>query len=248
MTVFVDTNVSITLAPQHTHELRSWPYRMRPSRGRSDTLWKMSVARLTSKPDPTISVATPEAAHLAVQLVARAQAMGLLGEGPHPRRFDLDAFADAVGALEAAGIARRAVQMLHEGDGDVVAALAEVHVALEGSALPEREWGSVTAVLGEELTGELVGVSSSSLRRYRSGQRRTPDGVAVRLHQVALIVADLAGAYNDRGVRRWFSRPRAQLDGRAPAELLEGAWEGDETGPTAVAELAGALAGAGPAT
>lgn len=174
--------------------------------------------------------------------------MGLLREGPHPRRFDLSAFAEAVDALETAGIGRRAVRSLHQDRAHVVRSLSELHAALEGSALPEREWGSVIAVLGEELTGELVGVSASSLRRYRSTQRHTPDAVAARLHWVALIVADLAGAYNDRGVRRWFSRPRVQLEGRAPAELLEGAWEPDEAGPTAVAELAAALAGAGAAT
>ena len=35
-------------------------------------------------------------------------------------------------------------------------------------------------------------------------------------------MGDLAGAYNDIGVRRWFERQRTRLDGNTPAQALGG--------------------------
>ncbi len=51
-------------------------------------------------------------------------------------------------------------------------------------------------------------------------------------------MSDLAGSYNDIGIRRWFHRKRTLLDGRAPAQLLTGEWDPDEPGPGRVRELA----------
>lgn len=103
-------------------------------------------------------------------------------------------------------------------------------------------------MLGADLLAQLLVVSPSSLRRYASGARPTPCSVAARLHHLALIVRDLAGAYNDIGVRRWFCRPRTQLGGQTPAELLHGPWDPDDEGPTQVRQLAAALVGSGSAT
>jgi hypothetical protein len=77
--------------------------------------------------------------------------------------------------------------------------------------------------------------------RYAGGDRRTPDAAAARLHAIALIVGDLAGAYNEIGVRRWFERPRTALDGRAPAHFLKGDWQPEEPGPQRVRALARSL-------
>ena len=59
-----------------------------------------------------------------------------------------------------------------------------------------------------------------------------------------LLIADLAGSYNDFGIRRWLNRPRTPLGGRSPAGLLG---EFDPEGPdaAAVATLAANLVGAG---
>jgi hypothetical protein len=46
---------------------------------------------------------------------------------------------------------------------------------------------------GETLLAALVGRSDASLRRYASGQRETPQGVAERPHWLALVVGELAG-------------------------------------------------------
>ena len=121
--------------------------------------------------------------------------------------------------------------------------LEKIQGALGETQVPTTEWPALQEVLGAELLASLVGISASSVRRYLADARATPDAVAVRLHFLALVVADLAGAYNDIGVRRWFGRPRKRLGGSSPAHLLVGCWWPDEEGPSRVRELAASLAG-----
>lgn len=104
------------------------------------------------------------------------------------------------------------------------------------------------AVLGEDLLARLVGTSVTSIGRYRRGERPTPDPAAARLHFIVMVVADLAGSYNSRGVRRWFGRPRPQLSGHSPQDSLVGDWDPDNPGPQQVAALAASLVGAAGAT
>lgn len=113
--------------------------------------------------------------------------------------------------------------------------------------VPSREWGSLAALFGIDRLAELTGTSPASVRRYMSGARSTPDPLAARLHLLAVISGDLAGAYNEIGIRRWFERPRTFLDGKAPAELLQGEWDPEDDGPKRVRELARSLTGS-PAT
>lgn len=117
----------------------------------------------------------------------------------------------------------------------------QIMESLESSPMPEEEWEPLLEILGDEILGKLTGVSDSSMRRYRTGERKTPDEVAVRLHFTALIVADLLGSYNAFGVRRWFGRPRAQLHSASPLETLEPGWTPEDPGPQAIRELAAAL-------
>lgn len=119
---------------------------------------------------------------------------------------------------------------------------------LAESPLPDTEWAPARRTLGDDLLGELLGISASSLHRYAARQRDTPDDVAWLLHRVALITADLAGGYNEYGIRRWFVRPRQALDGRTPAEVLKGAEDADAAEVHQVADLAAWLVGAGSAT
>ena len=120
-----------------------------------------------------------------------------------------------------------------------------VITALDASPAPRFEWPAVSRVIDAEQLASLLNVSLSSLKRYASGGRVTPDEVAARLHHVALIVGDLAGAYNEVGVRRWFERKRTALDGRAPAALLAGDWNPDDPAPQKVRDLARALVALG---
>ena len=102
-------------------------------------------------------------------------------------------------------------------------------------------------MLGVDLLARLLRISAVSLRRYASGDRTTPAEVAVRLHALALIVGDLAGAYHEPGIRRWFARSRTALGNRAPADILTAGWQPDDPGPRQVCGLANALT-ASPAT
>lgn len=86
-----------------------------------------------------------------------------------------------------------------------------------------------------------------SLRRYAKSHRTTPDDVAIRLHWVAGVVADLRGSYTDTGIRRWFLRPRTALDGQSPIALLDGSVDPDGAPAARVQALAHALTNLGAA-
>jgi hypothetical protein len=126
------------------------------------------------------------------------------------------------------------------------AAVAQLVSALEQSPSPSSEWAPMRAVFGDEPLARLVGVSETSLRRYASNGRATPQAIAERLHWIAMVVADLSGGYNDFGIRRWFERPRQQLDGLSPREALGESWSVDDPKAKRVRTLAAALHGAQP--
>jgi hypothetical protein len=191
-------------------------------------------------------LAGPEVAATAARLLARLEAIGLLTATAEPVRvLDTRTLAAALRPLADRGVARDAVRVLRSrrppAGAGYAALLRRVEAELADSPLPDLEWRALAARLGADLLGDLVGVSPASVRRYTAGSRSTPDDVAVRLHALALTVADLLGSYNDYGVRRWWRRPRPQLAGRSPADLLAGDWRPDDPGPRQVAQLARAL-------
>ena len=144
-----------------------------------------------------------------------------------------------------AGIGPALLSELHRLPGSNPAGLSvlldKMIEALDQSPAPAHEWRALQQVLGLDLVARLLGISPSSARRYSSGSRSTPDAVAARLHFLAFVVGDLAGAYNDIGVRRWFDRPRRRLEGSTPAQALGEGWSPDDGGPRRVRELARAL-------
>ena len=191
----------------------------------------------------------PRVMSAAIEALSRADAMGLL----HGESIGLDdaAMQGLERGLADAGIGRGLASELHASSSAdperLSVLLRKISVALNESPVPEREWQAVERVLGLESMAQLLGISTSSARRYFAGTRTTPDAVAARLHFLAFVVGDLAGAYNDVGIRRWFHRPRKMLDGSTPARLLDGDWEPDDAGPRQVRDLAAAL-GSSPAT
>lgn len=207
------------------------------------TIWLMAQLQVESVESPLVDATT--AAPLALVLVARAQLMGLLPATPHA--VDRKLLAGLAENLQKRGIATLAAAALartaRSEPLDEVAlaeALRAAAGALAASPHPEGEWPAARELLEDELLGRLVGVSTSSLRRYAKGERRTPDEVAWRLHVVAGVIAALVGSYNAYGVRRWFLRPRTALGGATPAELLE---RDEEDDVRRVVELAEALFG-----
>lgn len=185
----------------------------------------------------------------AAAALSRADAMGLLRG--QVTCLDYSALEELKRGMATAGIGQgflAELEQVHACEPDRLAVLMTgIAEALEQSPAPAHEWPAVLRVLGFDLLVRLLGISVSSARRYLSGDRTTPDAVAARLHFLALVVGDLAGAYNDIGARRWFDRPRARLGGATPAEALREDWLPEDAAARSVRELAGSLV-ASPAT
>jgi hypothetical protein len=191
----------------------------------------------------SVSVFEPPAldlARLAVEATRRAEAMGLV-ERAEPR-LELAAIRRLANEVRRAGIGVSPADVLNNVEQpskrELAGLLESIIAALDASPAPSYEWRGLSSVFPPEDLAALLHVSLSSLKRYQSGERETPDHIAARLHFLALVVGDLAGSYNDTGIRRWFQRKRTQLDGRAPAALLAREWDPDEEGPARVRELA----------
>lgn len=191
----------------------------------------------------------PGVAASALAAIARAEAMGLLPEDERIERLDERAMRRVGRHIAASGIGKAIVVELEGARARRAAELERIlrHLAaaLEESPLPAREWPKLKAILGLPLLASLVGVAEPSVRRYLAGERETPDAVAARLHFLALVVGDLAGTYNEIGIRRWFERKRSQLGGRSPREVLKRGFRPEDETPLAVARLARSLTGAG---
>ena len=228
------------------------------------------MAKIHSLSELAPGWATPLSVALA-DLLARGAAMGLLGEagtaapGSPAATPDGRSLARLVQALRRHGIGGEATRALAPllnnratASGPTLEALdvpaqqalalslQRLAEAMEDSAAPAAEWPAMRAIFSDETLGALVEVSPASLRRYAGGERATPQEVAERLHWLALVVADLAGAYNDFGMRRWFERPRSQLGGKSPRQLLGRGWHVDSEAATRVRALASVLRGANP--
>ena len=177
-------------------------------------------------------------------------AMGLLKLREPIPYLQLSLLREAANAASNAGIGQHAAALLADpqlSQQVLLATLRQLAEALEDSPLPNTEARELASVFGWEVLSELVHSSPVSLRRYASTARTAPDDVAGRMHWLAKIVGDLRGAYNDAGIRRWFERPRAQLDGHSPNEFLLRPWTPDQPEVEAVRNLAKSLAGAGAA-
>ena len=181
-----------------------------------------------------------DVARLTLEASRRAEAMGLLESGA--ARADAGAIRQLATRVRRAGIAAAAADLLNNVEvpspAETASLLRTMIAALEASPVPQYEWNGVARVFGADDLAPLLKVSVSSLKRYQSGERDTPDPIAARLHWLALTVGDLAGSYNDIGIRRWFHRKRERLGGRAPLALLRGDWDPDDEGPAQVRQLA----------
>src|SRR5262245_20512592 len=190
-------------------------------------------------------------------LLARASAMGVLA-GAAVTQLDAQALQRVLSALHKQGLIGAApvalAPLLKKGPAQLDTATAERMAdslerlvgVLEDSPAPATEWTAMRAVFGDEPLSQLLGVAPASLRRYASAERATPQATAERLHWLAMVVSDLAGSYNDFGMRRWFERPRSQLGGKSPRAMLGSQWKPDDKAAQQVRALAAALSGAQP--
>jgi hypothetical protein len=188
-------------------------------------------------------------------LLTRASAMGVLA-GATVTQIDAQAVQRVLTALHKQGLIGAApvalAPLLKNGPVRLDAATAErmadsveqLVAVLDESPAPATEWAPMRAVFGDDVLGDLLGIAPASLRRYAAAERATPQATAERLHWLAMVVSDLAGSYNDFGMRRWFERPRTQLGGKSPRALLGVRWAPDDKAAQQVRALAATLSGA----
>jgi hypothetical protein len=194
---------------------------------------------------PTASA--PSLRRLTFDAYRRAEAMGLVERALPTQEFDFTSVQKILRGVCDAGIARSPMLDLDSADtegpdsNNVAELMQMVIAALEASPTPHFEWRSVSRVFDAECLAALLGISVSSLRRYQVGMRITPDDVAARLHFLALVISDLAGACNENGVRHWFHRQLALRGDKGPGVLLSGVWNPEDEGPQRVRALARAL-------
>jgi hypothetical protein len=209
----------------------------------------MTVLHLTSVDAP---LNNPSLLSAALGLVRRALGLGLLSDRAPIERLDLELIRSIAREASDEGVGRDAAIALIE-QGDASSARLETLItrldgALAESPMPDRELRELLRVYDHDALAALLGTSVASLRRYAAATRTVPDAVAERIHHVALVTTDLAGSYNQFGLRRWWERPRAPLDGRSPRAALGRDWDPDGPEATAVADLARSLVGSGPAS
>jgi hypothetical protein len=208
----------------------------------------MALIRLATVESP---LDQPALADPAVGLLRRAVALGLLDEGQLVTDLDLELLRQIAQRASAAGIGQDAAIAILRGPStpDRLGPLVErLYEALQESPMPDRELPELLRVFPREDLAALTGTTNVSLGRYLAGSRKWPDELAARIHWLALVVSDLAGAYNDFGIRRWFGRERTQLGGRSPRQALGANWDPADPEVERVRELAASLAGVGVAT
>lgn len=205
----------------------------------------MALAHSTSDPNP-LTVPTASTVQ-AARLLALLDAMGIHRLDEPIAELRLPILQAAARAAARHGLGRQIPMILSAPELDaerIALAIAQLSEALEDSPVPETEIAELARLFGWDELSAIVDASPASLRRYASGQRETPDAVALQVHWLAKVIGDLRGAYNDAGVRRWFTRPRAQLGGRAPRQLLVGGrWRPEHERVMPIRGLAQALAG-----
>ena len=156
------------------------------------------------------------------RLLAHLEAMGLLqGEG-EISRLTVAILESALESAVNSGIPVDVAEYTRSlaDERGLSSFLDKAEAIVEENPVP-TELPSVEAWLGPELSCEVVGVSRTSLNRYLKNARGLPDDVSWRAHLSCLLIGDLAGSYNEIGMRRWFVRPRGELDGLTPVDWLQ---------------------------
>ncbi len=213
------------------------------SRSTTDVEWGVIGVLPISETVPAFAGPEVPAALLALN---RAHAMGIVDELDDARPL-LKQVVELLDAVEGQRFGGLLVSRLRPALSDpardprqVARWLADLHEVMADNPVPKAEVKGLLRVFEEDQLSRLLAISRSSVRRYLGGERSMPTAVEDRLHWLALAVGYLLGTYNEWGIRRWFDRPRALLDGRSPSDVLleGGAWTPEDQGPTTVLALA----------
>lgn len=191
---------------------------------------------------------TTRLAFKAARVLAVAESMGLWSVDEPVVELDASTFRAAIEAAARAGVASKASfefgQEMDASLEELERFLDRVYGDLHGSPVPECELPVLERLFGVDDLADLLSVGASTLRRYLRQERDVPEAVADRIHFLALVLSDLAGSYNERGLRRWFDRARPQLAEKTPRMLLQGDWSPNDANPQLIAALASELSGA----
>lgn len=210
----------------------------------------MEALRIASIEEP---IDNPVVLRALMPVINRAWAMGvaLPGEG-RPFTLSLRTLKVLLENARRCGIGRdigtyikAAPELMQRNPEEAARLFSELSRAIEESPAPAAEWTPMRELFGDAELEILLGTSRQSIARYAKGKRPTPDAIADRLHYLTMVVSDLAGAYNEFGIRRWFHRPRSALDGRSPLQTLGRSWSSDGEPAKKVRALAAALSDIG---
>jgi hypothetical protein len=221
-----------------------------PRGARLDTLRRMENLRIESIESP---VDNPAVLRALMPVINRVWAMGIPMPGRgRPIALSSRTLKLILESAQRVGIGRNAGAYLgadphaiERNPDEAVRWLNDLSRAIEESPVPRTEWPAMRATLGDEQLEALLGTSRQSIARYVKGERETPGEIAERLHWLAMVVADLAGAYNELGIRRWFHRARTALGGRSPLAALGKDWTPGSAPARQVRALAAALTDSG---
>jgi uncharacterized protein (DUF2384 family) len=133
--------------------------------------------------------------------------------------------------------------LMKQGTVDEAAVLEQLkhlnHNLEQSVSDPGKGWKVAEGYFPDALLSELLGIAPITLKRYKEGERETPNEVAARLHWLLIAALDLSKSYNPRGVQNWFSRPRSRLKNKAPVQFLKGGkWHSDDKNIQTIRDLA----------
>jgi len=117
------------------------------------------------------------------------------------------------------------------------------------------------AAIHRQLLGELVttlradranrlfgrGYAEAALMQKAAGKAPISEELAAKVRFLATVVRHLEGGYDNEGVNAWFERPRVQLGGRSPVQVLTESWDPAGKDAQSILELARSLSSS-PAT
>lgn len=174
----------------------------------------------------------------------RAEAMGLVSNA----RLDLRAsFGALLTALEGERVVapyvlrvRQAIAAPDAQPAWMKREIRSLYEALGRYSAPRQEARALVPIFGADQLAELLLDSRENVVLYARGERQAPHAVAARLHWLALTVGNLTSTYNEYGMRRWFQRPRHELQGFSPREVLlaAGEWTPDSKAAQSLERLA----------
>ncbi|MBI2036847.1 MAG: hypothetical protein HYT14_00605 [Candidatus Liptonbacteria bacterium] len=117
------------------------------------------------------------------------------------------------------------------------------------AAIHRQLLGELLTTLRADRANRLFGKGYGEAKLILAAQGGAPisEALAAKVRFLATVVRHLEGGYDNEGVNAWFERPRVQLGGRSPVQVLTESWDPAGKDAQSVLELARSLSSS-PAT